>query len=409
MDNGYRVYGYRWVVLASFMLINVAIQVLWISYAPITGPAAAAYGVSDLAIGFLSMSFMIAYVPLSIPVSWLIDTVGFRKATGFGAVLMAVFGVARGVFGGSYAAVLACTIGLAAAQPFMLNAWTKVPARWFPPGERATAVGLVTLSSLVGAGVGLALTPVLTGSIPIPRVQLYYGLAAALSTLIFLVVARERPATPPCSPQEDERALMLDGLKHAFRVPSFRLFLVISFIGFGIFNGVTTWVESIVRPRGFSPEAAGLVGAVMLAGGVLGAVVIPAVSDRVRLRLPFLLTGLTLTIPGLLGVAFAVTLPLLLGSAFFLGFFLVSINPVGMQYVAEITYPTPEGTSNGLIQLFGQGSIVFVYIMEALRTPAGSFTPALMAAGVLLALCAFLVLRMSESRAVVQTAAAAAG
>ena len=39
-----------------------------------------------------------------------------------------------------------------------------------------------------------------------------------------------------------------------------------------------------------------------------------------------------------------------------------------MQYAAEVTQPTPEGTSNGLIQLFGQASVVFVYIMEALKT-----------------------------------------
>ena len=51
-----------------------------------------------------------------------------------------------------------------------------------------------------------------------------------------------------------------------------------------------------------------------------------------------------------------------------------------MQYTAEVTHPTPEGTSNGLIQLFGQASVVFVYIMAALQTPNGSFTPALLLA-----------------------------
>ena len=40
-EQGYRVYGYRWVVLAVFMFINLTIQVLWISYAPITGVFAA--------------------------------------------------------------------------------------------------------------------------------------------------------------------------------------------------------------------------------------------------------------------------------------------------------------------------------------------------------------------------------
>ena len=55
MENkDYRLYGYRWVVLAAFMFINLTIQILWIAYAPITGPAAAFYGVTDLQIGFLA-------------------------------------------------------------------------------------------------------------------------------------------------------------------------------------------------------------------------------------------------------------------------------------------------------------------------------------------------------------------
>ena len=57
-----------------------------------------------------------------------------------------------------------------------------------------------------------------------------------------------------------------------------------------------------------------------------------------------------------------------------------------MQYAAEITYPTPEGTSNGLIQLFGQAAVVFVYIMEAMKSSDGSFTPSLLLALGLLAL-----------------------
>jgi len=44
-------------------------QMLWISYAPITGAATNYYGVSDLQIGLLSMVFMIAFIPLSLPVA----------------------------------------------------------------------------------------------------------------------------------------------------------------------------------------------------------------------------------------------------------------------------------------------------------------------------------------------------
>src|SRR5512139_1745199 len=116
-EKSYRLYGYRWVVLAVFMFVNLTIQVLWISYAPVTGPAAELYGVSDLQIGLLAMTFMIAFIPLSVPASWVIDTYGSRVGVGIGVALMGVFGLVRGFAGESYGVVLAATIGIACAQP----------------------------------------------------------------------------------------------------------------------------------------------------------------------------------------------------------------------------------------------------------------------------------------------------
>jgi MFS family permease len=395
-DKSFRLYGYRWVVLAVFMAINLTIQMLWIGYAPITGPAARFYGVTDLQIGLLAMSFMAAFIPLSIPVSWAIDTYGFRPTVSLGAVLMGMFGLVRGLAGADYTLVLWSTIGIAIAQPFLLNAWTKVPAQWFAVEERATAVGLVTLANLVGTALGMVLTPILIETLPIPSVQLIYGGLAAVSAVLFVIFAREKPPTPPCPPGLEVRALMLDGLKHAFTVRSFWLYLLVSFIGMGIFNGITTWVENIIRPRGFTPTDAGTVGALLLVGGVLGAVIIPPFSDKQHKRRPYLLLGISLAIPGLVGLTFATSYWALLLSAFGMGFFIISTSPIGMQYAAEITQPTPEGTSNGLIQLFGQASVVFVYIMEAMKSGDGSFTPALLLAIGLLVVSAFVVTRLVE-------------
>lgn len=393
----YRVYGYRWVVLAVFMLVNLTMQMLWIAYAPITSMASDYYGVSELWIGLLAMSFMIAFIPLSLPASWLIDTRGFRTAVGLGVVLMGVFGIARGLAGSNYALVLLSTIGIAVAQPFLLNSWTTVSGNWFPAGQRATAVGLITLANLVGTAIGMVLTPLLVDTMSIAAVQVAYGVAAAASAAAFLGLARERPVTPPCPPGMEERALMLDGLKHAFRVKPFLVYLGVVFVGMGVYNGVTTWVEQIVHPRGFSATDAGLIGALMLGGGLIGAVAVSALSDRQQKRVRFLVLGLVLGVPGLLGVAFFSTPWLLFTAAFLLGFFLVPVMPIGMQYAAEVTYPTPEGTSNGLIQLFGQVSVVFVYIMAALRTSDGSFTMSLVLASGLLIAAAIAMSRLKDA------------
>jgi MFS family permease len=385
-DQTYRVYGYRWVVLGVFMFVNLVIQMLWITYSPVIEPAAKYYGVTDSQIGLLAMTFMIVYIPLSIPASWVIDRYGFRLAVSIGAVLMGVFAIMRGLAGANYTLVLVSTIGIAIGQPFLMNAWTKVPANWFAIDERATAVGIVTLANLLGTAISFALTPILAGILPIPTVQLIYGGVAAIAAVLFITLSREHPRTPPCPPGMEVRSLMLDGLKQILRSVPFWLFVIVYFVGMGIFNGISTWV-GVIRPHGFTPTELGLLGALMVVGGILGAVIIPALSDKQHKRQRYMLLGVSLAIPGLVGVTFASTLWLLYLSAFFLGFFLISVAPIGLQYVAEVTYPAPEGTSAGLIQLAGQLSVVFVYIMGAMRSANGAFTPSLLLAiGLLLVL-----------------------
>ena len=395
-DQTYRVYGYRWVVLGVFMFINLVIQMLWITYAPITGPAAKFYGVTDSQIGLLAMTFMIVYIPLSIPASWVIDRFGFRLAVSIGAVLMSVFGIMRGLAGANYTLVLAATVGIAIGQPFLMNAWTKVPAKWFSINERATAVGLVTLANLVGTALGMLLTPILMEQFSIPTTQLVFGGVAAIAAVLFITLSRENPLTPPCPPGMEVRSLMLDGLKQILRSVPFWLFVIVYFVGMGIFNGISTWVESIIRPRGFSPTDAGTLGAIMVLGGIIGAVVFPSLSDKQHKRQRYMLLGVSLAIPGLLGVTFATTYWVLLVSAVFLGFFLISVAPIGMQYVAEVTYPAPEGTSAGLIQLFGQLSVVFVYIMQAMRSANGAYTLSLLLAIVLLFVLVGVITQMKD-------------
>ncbi len=158
-QSGFKVYGYRWVVLLVFMAVIAINQLLWITFAAITTDATQFYGVSDLSIGLLSLIFMIVYIFVSFPASWMIDTYGIRVGVGIGAALTGTFGLVRGLMADNYTWVLAAQIGIAIGQPFILNAITTIAARWFPAGERATASGIGSLAMYLGILLGLALTP----------------------------------------------------------------------------------------------------------------------------------------------------------------------------------------------------------------------------------------------------------
>jgi MFS family permease len=139
----------------------------------------------------------------------------------------------------------------------------------------------------------------------------------------------------------------------------------------------------------------------MIVGGIVGALVIPLLSDRYRRRVPFLILAVVGAMLGLAGVTYAASYGWLLVSSAIFGFFLLSAGPVGFQYGAEITYPAPEGTSNGLLLLMGQISgIIFILAMDAFKSPeTGAMTVPLLVLIGLMVLALILGTRLEEAPA----------
>ena len=374
--TNFRVYSYRWIMLSVYMLVVAVNQLMWITFAPITSDATIYYGVSDLKIGLLSMCFMIVYLVVSIPASWIIDTYGIRIGVGIGVALTGIFGLLRGLVSINYNLLLLSQIGIAIGQPFILNAITKIAARWFPIEERATASGLGTLAMYIGILAGMILTPYLVIGSGISGMLYQYGIISLTSAVVFIVFAKERPLTAPCHTDQEERTLAIDGLKLIFRYKDFNWLMFIFFIGLGVFNAVTTWIENILSPRGFSAVQAGITGGLMIIGGILGALIIPILSDHYRKRTIFIIIALAGATLGLIGITFATSYFILLASGMVFGFFLLSSGPIGFQYGAEITYPVSEGTSNGFLLLMGQVSgIAFIFGMDSFKSSVtGSMT-----------------------------------
>lgn len=389
------VYGYRWVVLLTYMFISLLMQVFWICYAPITKVAAETLGVSDLQIGLLAMLFMYIYIPLALPASWLIDTWGFKKAVSLGAIMMAVFGLLRGVFAEDYTLTLIMTIGLAVAQPLFLNSGTKLAANWFRLDQRATIIGIGGIATLLGIVIGQIATPIMLEAWDLQTTMLIYGVLAVISALLFVVFAKDHPPTPA---GHEERVLMLDGLKHIFSMRDFYLLAFVVFVIYAIFNGISTWVEVIVRPKGLDISQAGLIGGLLMIGGIVGFLIFSSASDRLRKRKPVLMVGVLITIPFLVLLAYASGFGQLAVVSFFLGLFVMGVVPVALQYATEICYPAPEGTSQGVFTLAGQISVIAVTAMGWSNATYGSFTPSLLAFAVSMGVAVVFLSIMKESK-----------
>lgn len=391
------VYGYRWVVLAVFALINLVVQLQWLTFAPIAEIAQATYHATKLQIDLLSLVYMVLFVIFSVPASYVIDTYGLRVGVGIGAALVIVSGLVKGLFADSYALVFAAQIGLSIAQPFVMNATTKVAVRWFPMKERATASGLVSLAMFFGIVIVMIVTPILVTALGnntnLEGTFLIYGVLSAISGALTLFLLREQPATPPSLSDREERFRVGEGLRHIFRERSMVVLIILFFIVVGIFNAITTVIDQIGSMKGLTTDQTGLVGGFIIIGGIIGAAVFPVISDKIRRRKPFIVMAMIGALPGLAGILFLQSYGLLLLSALIFGLFVVSALPIGFQYSAEVSYPAPESSSQGMILLAGNFSgIIYIFLMDGLGV-----APILIVFIVLVAICAFLSMLMKES------------
>ena len=401
MEKNFKVYGYRWIVLLVYFLINALMQIQWIIFAPITSEAVTFYNVPAMQIDLLSLIFMVVYIFISFPASYIIDTWGIRIGIGIGAALMGVFGFMKGLYGASYEMVVIAQIGIAVGQPFVLNSVTKVGVRWFPLHERATQAGISVLAQFVGIIIAMVLTPPLFKMYGMEKMLMIYGIVTFAGAAIFILFNREHPPTPPCPPGHDERIAVFAGLKHILKQIDMIYLIIVFFIALGIFNAVTTWIEQIVSPRGFTITEAGIAGALMMIGGIIGASILPPLSDKLRKRKLFIVITIIGAIPGIAGLTFAGSYWLLLASCLIFGFFLMAGAPICFQYGAEICYPAPEATSQGLLLLAGQISgIIFIFGMDILTAAGASKTPAMLVFIALMIVNGFLILKLKESKLV---------
>ncbi len=304
---------------------------------------------------------------------------------GIGAILTGVFSLLRLAGPDSFDILLISQIGISLGQPFVLNGVTKLASVWFAPKEEATAVGLGTLALFIGMMVALGATPAIVEGLSYTSMLWIYGIAGILGAFVFILVVRSKPLTPSRAASEEISTGSWGGLGVILKNRNFILLGFVTFVGLGSFNGLATWLEKILNELHNIPMAEGsTISAAMIFAGMIGCIVIPIISDKVRRRKPFVV------IATLMGAICITAMILIRGytpnliNCMLLGFFLLSAFPVILTMSAEVTGPKYAGVSVGYLQLLGNlAAVILVPSMEALESSTGQFVAPL---GLLVAL-----------------------
>lgn len=347
----------RWTVLVSFCLLVACTQLLWLTFAAVTDQTSAALHVSVGAVGDLAVVNPLLFVLFAIPAGRWLDR-HFGAALSAGAVLTAAGALLRVVDTRSFGWLLAGQLIVSAGQPLVLNAITKVAARYFPAGERTAAISAASAAQFVGI-LAAALTsgPLMSAG----GLTLLLTVHAAVTALVAVVVvaALRLPAAFPAQAPAHESLSWLRRDRLMWKLAG------LLFIGVGIFNAIATWLDSILTKFGHGGLSGPLI-ALTTVAGIAGAAVLPGFVTAHNRRRGMLLaaTVTTAVVFALLALAHA---PAVFGVALAVeGFVLLACLPVALEWSEIHVGPARAGTATGALLLAGNlGGVVLVLVVQA--------------------------------------------
>ncbi|NXV54017.1 FLVC2 protein, partial [Uria aalge] len=387
----------RWVVVLLFSSYSLCNAFQWIQYSSINNVFLRFYGVSAFAIDWLSMSYMLTYIPLLFPVAWLLDKRGLRLIALAGSALNALGAWVKlgslkpHLFPVTVLGQVICSL----AQVFILGMPSRIASVWFGSHEVSTACSIAVFGNQLGIAVGFLVPPVLVPNVEdveklAYHISIMFFMTAGVATALFILVVivfKEKPQHPPSRAQAliqsrpPEEYSYVQSILRLLRNANFLLLMVTYGLNTGCFYALSTLLNRMVIHHYPGEEVnAGRIGLTIILSGMVGALISGIWLDRTKTYKQTTLVIYIMSLAGMIAYTFTLSLGhlwVVFVTAGVLGFFMTGYLPLGFEFAAELTYPESEGTSSGLLnvsaQIFG---IAFTIgqgqIMDRYGTKAGN-------------------------------------
>ncbi|XP_026885937.2 feline leukemia virus subgroup C receptor-related protein 2 isoform X3 [Electrophorus electricus] len=399
-------YKRRWLVVMLFSSYSLCNSYQWIQYGIINNIFMRFYNVTSFTVDWLSMVYMLMYIPLIFPVTWLLDKKGLRvialaaTALNCAGTWIKVASVRPDLFPVTFLGQATSSV----AQVFILGMPSRIASVWFGTKEVSTACAIGVFGNQLGIAIGFLVPPILVPNVEdmdelANHIRVMFYITAGVSTVLFILVItvfQEQPDIPPTQAQAAARLIPAESSSYMksilclLRNRAFVLLILSYGLNVGSFYAVSTLLNRMIIMCYPGQEvAAGRIGLTIVIAGMVGSLICGVWLDRSKTYKQTTLLVYVMSLAGMLIYAFTldrVHLWLVFITAGTLGFFMTGYLPLGFEFAVELTYPESEGTSSGLLncsaQVFG---IIFTIcqgkIIDDFGTLAGN-----------LFLCAFLLL-----------------
>ncbi|KAJ5810151.1 uncharacterized protein N7503_002369 [Penicillium pulvis] len=398
----YKVYKRRFWGLAQLVLLNIVVSWDWLTFSSISSTAAEYFQVSESAINWMSTGYLFAFCIASPFVIWVLNKGGPKPAIVITATLLLIGNWLRyagtRANGGIFGLAMFGQILIGLAQPFCLCAPTRYSDLWFSDKGRTSATAVASLANPLGAALGQLIDSEWASKpSDIPNMVLYISVISSVAAIpsFFLPAA---PPTPPSASSAIPRTPLIPATRQLLGTLEFWLILIPFSVYVGFFNSVSSLLNQILEPYGFSETDAGIAGAILIVVGLVVAAVVSPLTDRfkhylgsIRILVPIVVAsyiGLIFAPSSSAGIAPSYVVMALMGASSF------SLLPVVLEYLVEITYPFSPEIGSTICWTGGQLlGACFILIQDALKasenaTPAYNMRNALIFACVICAAAA---------------------
>uniref|UniRef100_UPI0037E9858A choline/ethanolamine transporter flvcr2a isoform X4 n=1 Tax=Semicossyphus pulcher TaxID=241346 RepID=UPI0037E9858A len=383
-----RLYKKRWVIVLLFSSYSLCNAYQWIQYGIISNIMMKFYNVDAFAIDWLSMVYMLTYIPFIFPVTWLLDKKGLRvmallaNALNCAGTWIKVASAQPHLFGVTMLGQFASSL----AQVFILGMPSRLASDWFGADEVSTACSIGVFGNQMGIAIGFLIPPILVPNVDdldelAHHIRIMFYISAGVATIIFIlviIVFQEKPEIPPTQAQAQARNIPPEEYSYTasilrlLRNKPFMLLVVSYGLNVGCFYAVSTLLNRMIIEHYPGEEVnAGRIGLTIVIAGMVGSLICGIWLDKTKTYKQTTLAIYILSLIGMLVYAFTLNLGhlwLVFIMAGLLGFFMTGYLPLGFEFAVELTYPESEGTSSGLLncsaQIFGiiftisQGKII---------------------------------------------------
>ena len=290
----YKLYKYRWTIVAAFWIVIFAYGANWFALSPMLKTLEGNFGIeswqSHLLISLIGM-FVIFF---AWPAGTLIDKRGPKLSVTIGALFMAIGFGARPWMLNSFAMLMLSSIIAGIGLAWILVALAPQMMRWFPHKQAGLPVGIAASGLFIGFGTGSLVVPLIAPSAAVPADYytsfLLFGVIAIIAFLLWVIVAKDHPETPPEERIKVETMKFTEGMKNVFKSKNALLFPIIGFLIVGITLVISAFVHTPMGKGGLGYSGAdlgkegGYIAGLLLYGCAIGAFTAPFIMKKIGLK-----------------------------------------------------------------------------------------------------------------------------